>query len=344
VKTPRLVILVLCIAAAPVVCGQGPGKKTLTKPPFDDTKIINTATSFPLATVPSLYGMNRTEAGRFLESLRLRAIFSGVENGVVVAQKPPGGTNLRTGSGVAVILGGLPQVVLTGPAAPAFAGSDLTFTTMLVPPVPEGVQVTYNFQWNDGTPTVPTKSAVVTHRFADAARRVVSVVVVINDRVQVAGRIPVEIVAAPPPTDTTPKSETNATTTTVAPTETQTTATTQTTTIPPAGTAPPTTTTPTTTTAQTTTVPETPPKAPAQTALLLIGVIAILLLLTIAGLLVRLLRKMNRTPPAPAASPLVIKGGPGSVEYEIEHPEHIRHAPTVQVRGGIRAGEGDDDA
>jgi hypothetical protein len=339
--------MVLCIVAAPIVCGQGPGKKTLTRPPFDDTKIVNTATSFPLATVPSLFGMNRTEAGRLLASLRLRPIFSGVENGVVVAQKPPAGTSVRTGSAVAVILGGLPQVVLTGPAAPAFAGSDLTFTAMLVPPVPDGVQVTYNFQWNDGTPSVPAKSAVVTHRFADAARRVVSVVVVINDRVQVASRIPVEIVAAPPPTDTTTTSDTNATTTTVAPTETQTTATTQTTTIPPTETAPPittTTTTPTTTTAQTTTVPETPPKAPPQTALLLIGVIAILLLLTIAGLLVRLLRKMNRTPPAPAASPLVIKGGPGSVEYEIEHPEHVRHAPTVQVRGGIRSSEGDGDA
>jgi len=340
--------MVLCIAAAPVVCGQSPGKKTLPRPPFDDTKIINTATSFPVATVPQLYGMNRTEAGRFLESLRLRAIFSGVENGVVVAQKPPAETSVRTGSGVAVILGVLPRVVLTGPAAPAYAGSDLTFTATLAPPIPEGIQVTYNFQWNDGTPSSPTKSAVVTHKFADAARRVVGVIVTINDRVKVAGRIPVDVVAVPPPTDTTPSdttpSDTSATTTTVAPTETQPTETTQTT-IPPTETAPPATTTaPTTTTAQATTVPETPPGAPAQTALLLIGVVAIILLLTVVVLLVRVLRKMNRTPSAQTASPLSIKGGPGSVEFEIEHPEQIRKMPAVQVRGGIRADEGDDDA
>jgi hypothetical protein len=343
VKASRLVVFILCIAAAPVVCGQVPGKKTLTRPPFDDTKIVNTATSFPVTTVPQLFGMNRTEAGRLLESLRLRAMFSGVENGVVIAQKPPAETNVRTGSGVAVILGALPQVVLTGPAAPAYAGSDLTFTATLDPPVPDGAQVTYNFQWNDGTPVVPTKSAVVTHKFADAARRVVGVVVTINDRVKVAGRIPVDVVAVPPPTDTTP-SDTNPTTTTVVPTETQPTETTPTATIPPTETLPPTTTTPPTTTAQTIAVPEAQPKAPAQTALLLIGVIAILLLLTVAGLLIRVLRKMNRTPSAPAASPLAIKGGPGSVEFEIEHPERIRKGPAVQVRGGIRSGEGDDDA
>ena len=353
-KTPRFVILILGIAAAPIVCGQGPGKKTQTKPAFDDTKIVSTATSVAISTVPELYGMNRTDAGRLLESLHLRAIFSGMDNDVVIAQKPPGGKSVRAGSAVAVILGALPQVVLTGPPTPAYAGSDLTFSATLVPPIPDGIQVTYNFQWNDGTPGVPTTSAAVTHRFADVARRVVSVVVLINDRVRVAGRIPIDIVAVPPPTDTTP-SDPNATTTTFAPTETQTTETTPTATIPPAETAPPTTTTtetapsttpttPATTTAQTTKVSETPAKAPAQTALLLIGVVAIILLLTVAGLLVRVLRKMNRTSAPPAASPLSIKGGPGSVEFEIEHPEQIRKGPTVQVRGGIRSDEGDDDA
>ena len=475
--------MVLCIAAAPVVFGQGPGKKTLTRPPLDDTKIINSATSFPTATVPQLYGMNRTGAQRFLESLHFRAIFSGVENGVVVAQKPPAGTTVRAGSEVAVILGVLPQVVLTGPAAPAYAGNDLTVTATLVPPIPSEVQVTYYFQWNDGTPSVPTKSAVATHRFTEAAKHLVTVTVVINDRVKVNGRIPIDVVAVPlatvpplvglnrseveglleklhlrpkfsgsengiamaqdpaagttvkygtviavtlgvlprlvlagpaapayagsdltftaelvpplpagfqatysfawddgtaavstknavvthrfaeagkhlvsvtavindrfkirggaavdvvpvpPSSDTTPSTTAPPETTTTIPTETQPTTTTQ-----------PTDTTPTTTTAPTTTVfiPEKPVN-PNQNALLLIGVIAIILLLTVVGLLVRVLRKMSRAPSAPAASPLVIKGGPGSVEVEIEHSEQIRKGPSVLVRGGIRP-EGDDDA
>ncbi|HEX7680303.1 MAG TPA: hypothetical protein VF713_19380, partial [Thermoanaerobaculia bacterium] len=268
--------------------------------------------------------------------------------------QPLSGTSVRAGSEVAVMLGVLPQVVLTGPAPPAYAGSDLTFTATLVPPIPAGVQLTYNFQWNDGTVSGPTTSAVVTHRFADAARRVVSVVVVINDRVTIVSRIPVDMVAVPPPSDTTQSttapSGTTGPTDTVASTETQSTGTTQSTTTPPTETAPPTTTTsPTTTTVQTTTVPETPPKPTAQTTLLLIGVIAIILLLTAVVLLVRLLRKVNRTPPAhaPPASPLSIKGSPGPIEYEIEHPEQIRHGPTVRLRGGIRpeaAGEGGDDA
>jgi hypothetical protein len=73
-------------------------------------------------------------------------------------------------------------------------------------------------------------------------------------------------------------------------------------------------------------------------------VVAIILLLTVAGLLVRVLRKMNSTSAPPAASPLSIKGGPGSVEVDIERPEQMRQMPAVQVRGGIRSDEGDDDA
>ncbi|HEX7678106.1 MAG TPA: PASTA domain-containing protein, partial [Thermoanaerobaculia bacterium] len=91
----RLIVVTLCIVVAPFVCGQIPGKRTLTRPPYDDTKIVNPATSYPVSTVPSLFGMNRTEAGRFMESLRLRATFTGVENGVVVAQKPLAGTSVR---------------------------------------------------------------------------------------------------------------------------------------------------------------------------------------------------------------------------------------------------------
>jgi len=258
----------------------------------------------------------------------------GSENGIAMAQDPAAGTTVKYGTVIAVTLGVLPRLVLTSPAAPAYAGSDLTFTAELVPPLPAGFQATYNFAWDDGTAALSTKNAVVTHRFAEAARHLVSVAAVINDRYKIGGRVAVDVVPVPPRSDTTPSTTAPPETTTTIPTETQPTTTTQ-----------PTDTTPTTTTAPTTTVfiPEKPVN-PNQNALLLIGVIAIILLLTVVGLLVRVLRKMNRTPPAQAASPLVIKGGPGSVEYEIEHPEQIRHGPTVQVRGGIRSGEGDDDA
>lgn len=318
--------MVLCIAAAHVVCGQSPGTKTQTKPPFIDSKIVNTTTVVQLSTVPPLFGLNRIEAARLLESLHLRPKFSGPENGIAMAQDLPAGTTVKLGSVIVVTLGVLPRVVLTGPAAPAYAGNDLTFTASLVPPLPAGTQVSYDFYWGDGTPNVATKDTVVAHRFTDPGSRVVAVTAVINERFKIGSRIVVDVIPVPPPTDTTPPTDTAGSTATVAPSDTQTTGTTPT----------------NTTTAQTITgLISDEPVNPRQSALLLIGVIAILLLLAVVVLLVRVLRKMNRTQ---AASPLVIKGGPGSVEYEIEHPEQIRHGPTVQVRGGIRPNEGDDDA
>jgi hypothetical protein len=327
--------MVLCIAAANVVCGQSPGTKTQTKPPFIDPKIVNTTTVVQLSTVPLLFGLNRIEVARLLESSRLRPKFSGPENGIAVAQDPPAGTTVKLGSVIVVTLGVLPRVVLTGPAAPAYAGNDLTFTASLVPPLPAGTQVSYDFYWGDGTPNVSTKDTVVAHRFTGPGSRVVAVTAVINERSKIGSRIVVDVVPLPPPTDTTSPPDTSGSTATVPPTDTQTT-----------GTTHPVDTTPTTTTAQTTTVEMAPeePVNPRQNALLLIGVIAIILLLAVVILLVRVLRKMNGTPPAQAASPLVIKGGPGSVEYEIEHPDRIRHGPTVQVRVGMRTDEGDDDA
>lgn len=305
--------MVLCVAAAPIVCGQSSATKPPTNSPLSTPSII-----FPkveLTSAPSLYGMNRTEAGRVLESRHLRAVFSGVENGVVVAQKPLGGM-LPYGSEVAVILG-VPRLTLTGPPAPAYAKDDLTFTAR-IDPFPAEVQTTYYFYWGDGSPNLTTKEHEVLHQFAAAGKYVVAVTAVINDRVKLASRVVVEVEPPLPPVQ---PSDTGATVTTV----TLPTSTTQ-----PANTTP----------AQTN--PVKLPVNPNQNALLLIGVVVILLLLTITGLLVHLLRKMNRTPSG--ASPLSINGGPGSIEVEIEHPEQIRQMPAVQVRGGIRADLGGDDA
>jgi len=327
------IVVVLCIAAAPVVCGQGQGKKTLTRPPLDETQIAKVAGAVAISKVPPLFGLNRIEVEGVLKRFGLRPRFSSPENGIAVAQDPPAGTSVKAGRAISVTLGVL---ALIGPAAPAYAGSDLTFTAAMVPPLLAGTQVMYYFNWGDGSSLLQTKDAVVTHRFAEAGRWMVTVTAVVNDRrFKFGSRMLVDVVAAPSATDTstsTAPPDTIGSTATVAQTNTQTTATTQTID-----------TTPTTTIASTTTQPVPKPDDSRQTALLLIGVIAIILLLTVTGLFVRVFRKINGTPSSQPPSPLAIKGGAGSIEYEIEHPGRIRQMPSVLVRGGIRP-EGDDDA
>jgi hypothetical protein len=299
------------------------------------------------SVVPSLFGMNRNEVMLVLKPLQLQPKFSGVENGIALDQKPEAGTKVRYGSGVAVMLGEMPRLVLNGPAAPAYAGSELTFTAAFVPPLPAGPKVGYFFTWGDGSPIESTGNAVVTHRFADAGNRVVSVTGVINDRFKTVSRVPVEILP-PPQTDTTPSTPatTSDTTDTVA---TEGTTATETTTTPESTTSSVTTTTAPTTTTEpattTTTTTETAPTPnPLPNPLVWIGAAAVVLLLVVTFLLARVLRALNRKPSeqqVQAKSP-VFHGGMRPIEYEIEHPELIRRGPTVGLRGGIR-GEGDGD-
>jgi hypothetical protein len=300
--------------------------------------------------VPLLFGMNRVQVSRVLEPLHLQPKFSGPDNGVAVEQKPPAGTRVRYGSAVGVTLGEMPQLVLNGPAAPAYAGSELTFSVSFVPPLPAGTKVDYYFAWGDGSPSEPSGSAVVTHRFADAGNRVVSVTGMIDGRFKIGSRVPVEILTPLPPTDTTPTATdttTSATTPTVATegsTATEPTTTTELTTSSATATTPTTTTAEsTTTTASTTTAVPTP--APSSNLLVWIGAAAVVLLLVVTFLLARVLRALNRKPPevhVQAKSPVAFNGGVQSIEYEIEHPELIRRGPAVGLRGGIRAEEGDD--
>ena len=299
------------------------------------------------STVPSLFWMNHNEVAQVLKLLHLQPKFSGPDNGVAVAQEPVAGKVVEYGSTVAVTLGEMPRLVLSGPAALAYAGSEVTFTAAFVPPLPAGVKVSYSFMWGDGSRAESTANAVVTHRFADAGNRVVSVTGVINDRFNTVSRVPVEILPPPTQTDTTPTatdattSDTTATVATDGSTATETTTTTESTT----SSVTTTTTSTTTTDATTATTTGTPGGATPSNPLVWIGAAAVVLLLVVSFLLAKVLRALNRKPTEPqvqAKSNVAFNGGMRSVEYEIEHPELIRRMPEVGLRGGVRA-EGDDD-
>jgi hypothetical protein len=345
----RAIVLVLSLVGAPLVFGQGPPNRTKTTA-VNETRGVNRAqidySRLQSSTVPLLFGMNPNEVARLLESVHLQPKFVGPDNGIAVGQEPDAGTPVKYGSAVLVTLGEMPRLVLSGPAAPAFAGSELTFTAAFVPALPAGPKVSYYFTWGDGSRGEPTASAVVTHRFADAGNRVVSVTGLINDRVKIDSRVVVDVLP-PAQTDTTPSttdattSDTTATVATEGSTATEPTTTTESTTS-----SATTTTAPTTTTEPTTTTTGTVPTPGASSNLLvIIGAAAVILLLVVTFLLARVLRALNRKPAQPqvqAKSPVAFNGGMRSIEYEIEHPELIRRGPTVGLRGGIRS-EGDGD-
>jgi hypothetical protein len=350
--TGWLTIAMLCLCATALGFGQVPPNRGQTKRAVNETIGVNRPQVGILlprtSTVPSLFGMNRNEAARALESLHLRPTFSGIENGIAVEQKPPAGMSVAVGSAVAVTLGEMPRVVLSGPAAPAYAGSELTFSAAFVPPLPVGPQVTYYFRWGDGSAAEGTANAVVTHRFADGANRVVSVVAVINQRFKIGSRVVVEVLA-PPVTETAQTATvvgTSDTTATVATEGSSDTTPTSSTTSPVATDTTPTT-TPTTTTAPvvptTSTTPPIPAANPSSNLLLLLIAAAVVLLLVVTFLLAKVLRALNRKPPEPQAkSAVAFNGGMRAIEYEIEHPELIRRGPSVGLRGGMRAEEGGD--
>jgi len=349
-------LMVVVLSSVPLLA-QVPPKGTQTKPAVNETRGVNLQQTGIFvsrsSTVPLLFGMNRSEVARVLEPLRLKPSFLGIENGVAIDQKPAAGASARWGSAVAVVLGEMPRLVLSGPAAPAYAGSELTFTAAFVPPLPAGVKVSYFFVWGDGSRGESTANAVVTHRFADAGNRVVSVVGIIDGRFKIGSRVPVDVLAPPPPTDTTPTatdvttttSDTTATVATDGSTATEPTTTTESTTSSATTTTAPTTTTePTTTTApETITTGTVPPPDGSSNLLVWIGAAAVVLLLVVTFLLARVLRALNRKEPQVQAKPAaVFNGGVRSIEYEIEHPELVRRMPEVGLRGGIR-GEGDGD-
>lgn len=302
------------------------------------------------SVVPFLFGMNRNQVARVLRPLQLRPQFSGPENGIALEQKPEAGTKVPYGSGVAVMLGLMPRLVLNGPAAPAYAGSELPFRVSFVPPLPAGLKPIYEFTWGDGSPVESTTNAALTHRFADAGNRVVSGVGIIDGRFKIGSRVPVDVLAPPPPTDTTPSTTDATTSDTTATVATDGTATEPTTTTESTTSSATTTTAPTTTAEPTTTTaPETirtdtvSPPNPSSNLLVWIGAAAVVLLLVVTFLLARVLRALNRKEPQVQAKPAAaFNGGMRSIEYEIEHPELIRRMPEVGLRGGIR-GEGDGD-
>ena len=197
-------VILLCVSFAPLVFGQVPPNRTQTKPPVNETRGVNRPQIGILvprtSIVPLLFGMKRVEVARVLEPLRLQPKFSGPDDGIALEQDPAAGTKVPYGSGVAVTLGRMPGLVLRGPAAPAYAGSELTFSVAFAPPLPEGPKAIYHFTWDDGSPTEATGKTVVTHRFADAGTHVVSLIWSLADNVKIGStRVAVDVL--PPPSD-----------------------------------------------------------------------------------------------------------------------------------------------
>jgi hypothetical protein len=363
----RLIVGVVWLAAVPLLVGQ---TRTLNKPALNETRGVIRAQDLAVVTqtsiVPSLFGMNPDEVARVLEGLRLRPQFLARQIGIAVDQKPPAGTSVRWGSGVAVTFGALPKLIVSGPQAPAYAGNELTFTAAFVPPLPAGVTAGYHFDWHDGSRGESTGNAVMPHRFADAGQHVVSVTSFVNDRVKIDGTLSVDVVAPPPPPDTAQTatvSDTSVTTATVPatdPTDTTASTTSSATTITTATTTITTTSPTDSTTATTVATIETvgttpiastgtavPPATPSSNLLVWIGAAAVVLLLVVTFLLARLLRELIRNrkvseEQVQAKSPVAFNGGVRAIEYEIEHPELIRRGPVVGLRGGIRAEESGD--
>jgi hypothetical protein len=351
-------IVVLFVFEAQIVCGQSRAARTQTTATVNDMRAINRAqvgsVRLPPSIVPMLFGMKRVEVARVLEPLHLQPKFLGSEDGIALAQDPPAGTNVPSGSGVLVTLGVMPQLVLNGPAPPAYAGSELTFSVAFVPSLPAGPKAIYQFTWGDGSPVESTGNAVVTHRFAGAGTRVVSAIWTLSDRVKIgSARVVVDILPLPPPTppsDTaqtatavTTSSDTTATVATEVPTASETTGTPSSTMS--SATTPEATTPPTTTTKSTTSTTTVQTSDSSSNPLVWIGAAAVVLLLVVTFLLARVLRALNRKPSethVQAKSPVAFNGGVKSIEYEIEHPELIRRGPSVGLRGGVRAEEGGD--
>ncbi len=342
----------LSVYTAPLAFGQVPPNRTQTKPPVNETRGLNGTQIFvprpTTSTIPPLFGMTRDDVSSRLERLHLRPMFSGPDKGVALEQKPAAGTTVPVGSTVAVTFGELPRLVLSASPAPVNTTSDLRLTVVFEPPLPTGTPVSYRYAFGDGAFMGPTVDAVVTHRFADVSTRVVSVVAAINDRVELDSKTSVEVVATPPPSDTAQTAIPSDTSTTTTQTATDTSTTTATATPVDTATTSSTTetrpgtsdTTPTTTTtAVTTTAPATDTSS---NLLVWIGAAAVVLLLVVTFLLARVLRALNREPQVQTKSPMAFKGGVRAIEYEIEHPELIRRAPAVGLRGGVRAEEGDD--
>jgi hypothetical protein len=270
---------------------------------------MTTATVAPRPTLPSLFGMTLNEAQRTLEIIRVSCKPVGPENGMVVGQDPQAGSD-SYGSVIVIQTGRAPRLVLSGPSAPMYVDSDLTFTASFDPPLPPATPVTYLFEWDDGTPPQPGDQASVTHRFSTPGRHEVRVGTVVNDRLKINDQLPIDV-AAVPVTDTTP---TQNPVTDTRPARNPVTDTTST------------------------------GKGVLQQ---LLSNPAVLLLIGVAALLL-FLRSMIRRPRTPereparsiAASPvasLAINGGIKSMEHKIEHPEKVRTGLMVRLRGGLRA-------
>jgi hypothetical protein len=334
----RLTAMV-CLAAALLVYAQDPpNRRNTVAAAVNQTSAVNRAELdySRLPTVPSLFGMNRNEVARTLEPLHLQPTFAGPDDGIAVGQEPPAGQTVKYGSGVAVTLGEMPRLHLNGPAASAYANTELTFTASFEPPLPAGPKVTYSFNWSDGSPTEATGNAVMTHRFADAANRLVSVDAMINDRFQTSSRVAVDVLAELPSAGT---AQTASVATTSGPTATVATETRKNTTD--------------STTSSVTTSTEVPPPPSTSTTttastshlLLLIAAAAVVLLLVVRFMRGRVRPEFNGKPSdaqGQAHSLVAFHGGMLAIEYEIEHPELIRRLPAVALRGGIRAEESGD--
>jgi beta-lactam-binding protein with PASTA domain len=145
--------------------------------------------------MPQLFWLERAEAERQLRALNLTAKIDGQE-GVVLAQNPPAGSDIQPRSTVSFTLG-LPKLALSASTQEARVNDAVTFKAALDPPPPASNKITYHFEWRDGTPATSVDQTEATHRFTNRGTYGVFASAQINDRsIVVSDRVRLSVIDA----------------------------------------------------------------------------------------------------------------------------------------------------
>jgi hypothetical protein len=147
--------------------------------------------------MPQLFWLERGEAERQLRALNLVAKIDGQE-GIVLAQNPPAGSDIQPGSPVGLTVG-LPKLALSASTEEARVNDEVTFKAALDPPPPASNKITYRFEWRDGTPGTSVDHTEATHRFPNRGTYGVFVSARINERsIVVSDRVRLSVIARLP--------------------------------------------------------------------------------------------------------------------------------------------------
>jgi len=148
--------------------------------------------------MPQLLWLEKDEAKAQLRALKLGAKFDG-QDGIVLEQNPPAGSDIQPGSPVGLKLG-LPRLTLSASTREVRVNDVVTFNAAFDPPPPPSAtpKITYRIS-RDGTPDTAIDQTVATHQFTNRGTYIVVASAVINDRWSVESA-PVSLsVVAPSP-------------------------------------------------------------------------------------------------------------------------------------------------